>query len=315
MANNDFVQPSHLDRLLSDKPPEFQAKVLRFAVDSGMRPEDPAFRLVQYIGYLAQLTETAPHEWKQLFKKLQIELSEWTELTAQQLKDAGSQSEKINNLAQSCNRLSTALNALDLTSQQQLIQLQTLTEVSPSLKSFVSEIPTLKKQLVNLNQTLSHNQTLKVELNQAQISELKREILAVSLSRELKQIRGEIEDLARNQRWLMQKIEQLVNKEDSTVSLESKIASFWSRLLNSVSLSICSLFLNSRFVVTMVCFLVGCVLILMISKVGFQLAPRELGNFTQQQIERIHKQVEYANVKLQRIEKKLGTDPRQKNRN
>ncbi|TBR56542.1 hypothetical protein B4U84_29160 [Westiellopsis prolifica IICB1] len=312
MANNDFAQPSHLDRLLSDKPPEFQAKVLRFAVDSGMRPEDPAFRLVQYIGYLAQLTETAPHEWKQLFKKLQFELSEWTELTAQQLKDAGDQSEKINNLAQSCNRLTTALNALDLTSQQQLIQLQALSEVSPSYKSFVSEIPTFKKLLVNLNQALSQNQTLKVELNQAQMSELKREILAVSGSRELNQIRGEIEDLARNQRWLMQKIEQLVNKEDSTVSLESKIASFWSRLLNSISLSICSLFLNSRFVVTMVCFLVGCVLILMISKVGFQLAHSELGNFTQQQIERIHKQVEYTNVKLQRIEKKLGTDPRQK---
>ncbi|MGJ5676773.1 MAG: DUF6753 family protein [Nostochopsis sp.] len=246
---------SHLDKLLEDKPPEFQAKVLRFAVDSGMRPEDPAFRLVQYIGYLAQLTETAPHEWKQLFKKLQVELSEWTELTAQQLKDAGDQSEKINNLAQSCNRLSTALNALDLTSQQQLIQLQALSEVSPSYKSFVSEIPTLKKLLVNLNQALSQNQTLKMELNQAQMSELKREILAVSLSRELNQIRGEIEDLARNQRWLMQKIEQLVNKSDSTVSLESKIASFWSRLLNSVSLSICSLFLNSRFVVTIPGFL------------------------------------------------------------
>ena len=62
---------SHLDRLLSEKPPEFQAKVLRFALDSGMKQDDPAFRLVQYIGYLAQLTETAPNDWKLLFENLQ----------------------------------------------------------------------------------------------------------------------------------------------------------------------------------------------------------------------------------------------------
>ncbi|NJN13946.1 MAG: hypothetical protein HC815_41190 [Richelia sp. RM1_1_1] len=64
MTTKGKKQPSHLDKLLNDKPAEFQAKVLRFALDSGMQPEDPAFRLVQYIGYLAQLTETAPQDWK-----------------------------------------------------------------------------------------------------------------------------------------------------------------------------------------------------------------------------------------------------------
>jgi hypothetical protein len=38
---------SHLNNLLAGKPPEFQAKVLRFALDSGMKEADPAFRLVQ----------------------------------------------------------------------------------------------------------------------------------------------------------------------------------------------------------------------------------------------------------------------------
>ena len=126
MTSKGKKQPSHLDKLLEDKPASFQAKVLRFALDSGMQPEDPAFRLVQYIGYLAQLTETAPQDWKDLFEDLQGELEDWTELTAEQLKAAADQSETINNLATSCNKLGTALNALDLTSQQQLEQLKNL---------------------------------------------------------------------------------------------------------------------------------------------------------------------------------------------
>ena len=45
MASKGKKQPSHLDKLLNDKPAEFQAKVLRFAVDSGMQPEDPSVSL------------------------------------------------------------------------------------------------------------------------------------------------------------------------------------------------------------------------------------------------------------------------------
>ena len=103
MTSKNKKQPSHLDKLLNDKPPEFQAKVLRFALDSGMQPEDPAFRLVQYIGYLAQLTETAPQDWKQLFEELQGELEDWTELTAEQLKTAAGQkrdNQQFSNLLQ-----------------------------------------------------------------------------------------------------------------------------------------------------------------------------------------------------------------------
>ncbi len=69
---------SHLDNLLKDKGPEFQAKVLRFALDSGMKASDPAFRLVQYIGYLAQITESAPKEWQEKFNQLYEELDAWT---------------------------------------------------------------------------------------------------------------------------------------------------------------------------------------------------------------------------------------------
>ncbi|MEA5604989.1 DUF6753 family protein [Nostoc sp. UHCC 0252] len=132
---------SHLDRLLSEKPPEFQAKVLRFALDSGMKQDDPAFRLVQYIGYLAQLTETAPNDWKLLFENLQVELNEWSQLTAEQLKTQADHTENIKNLATSCNQLGTALSALNLTSQQQLKQLTSLTKLSENLNNISPRQP------------------------------------------------------------------------------------------------------------------------------------------------------------------------------
>ncbi|MFS0518981.1 DUF6753 family protein [Nostoc sp. UIC 10607] len=147
---------SHLDRLLSEKPPEFQAKVLRFALDSGMKQDDPAFRLVQYIGYLAQLTETAPNDWKLLFENLQVELNEWSQLTAEQLKIQADHTENIKNLATSCNQLGTALSALNLTSQQQLKQLTSLTKLSENLNNISPRQP----------ETLS--QPLQEQLNEIQ---------------------------------------------------------------------------------------------------------------------------------------------------
>ena len=45
MTTKGNKKPSHLDKLLEDKPAEFQANVLRFALDSGMQPEDPSVSL------------------------------------------------------------------------------------------------------------------------------------------------------------------------------------------------------------------------------------------------------------------------------
>ncbi|MCL6755023.1 hypothetical protein KBT16_30245 [Nostoc sp. CCCryo 231-06] len=155
---------SHLDRLLSEKPPEFQAKVLRFALDSGMKQDDPAFRLVQYIGYLAQLTETAPNDWKLLFENLQDELNQWSQLTAEQLKVQADHTENIKNLATSCNQLGTALSALNLTSQQQLKQLTSLTKLSENLTNTSPRQPETLSQ--PLQEQLNHIQTEISLLNQ-----------------------------------------------------------------------------------------------------------------------------------------------------
>ena len=128
VKNNRDPNKSHLDNLLADKPPQFQAKVLRFALDSGIKQNDPAFRLVQYIGYLAQLTETAPDQWKELFEDLEEELNEWRKTTISQLGVVADNSQEIKNLATNCDRLGTTLDALDLTAKQLLEQMRTSAE-------------------------------------------------------------------------------------------------------------------------------------------------------------------------------------------
>ena len=295
-------QPSHLDKLLEDKPAEFQAKVLRFALDSGMRQEDPAFRLVQYIGYLAHLTETAPQDWKDLFEELQGELEDWTELTTEQLKTAADQSETINNLAASCNKLGIALNALDLTSQQQLEQLRNLTEISPILRNVAQEIPTLKKQLVSLNQVLTNHQTLTVELSQNQIRELKRE-MTIYHNTELTLIRREMEELTKHQRKITRSREQ---------RQVFRIKEIWERSINAVLISICNV---DRWIPSIGFLIIVSFCIAIITRATFGITPPPLPEIAQQQIEITHhllektkEQLGYAYVKLQRVENHLGTN-------
>jgi hypothetical protein len=309
----DKPQPSHLDKLLENKPPEFQAKVLRFALDSEMKEDDPAFRLVQYIGYLSQLTETAPSEWKQLFKKLQGELSEWTELTAEQLAYSADQSEAIDNLAQSCNRLGTALNALDLTSQQQLQQLTTLSEISPSLRYVAQEIPTLKKLLENLNQTLSQKQTLTVELSPSQMAQLKREIALEIESRNLTSMGREMEDLAQNQRRMMGMLEQLTQKKRRIINPPGTLTRIWERYGSGILTWICRLDFQLISVVVMIlAFIVLPVAVVMRMNADGQ--PVISLEIVDKQVRDTYMQVNNANVKLQRIEKYLGTQPKSKSK-
>ena len=300
MTSKGKKQPSHLDKLLNDKPPEFQAKVLRFAMDSGMRQEYPAFRLVQYIGYLAQLTETAPQDWKDLFDNLQEELDEWTELTTEQLKTAADQSETINNLATSCNKLGTALNALDLTSQQQLEQLKNLTEISPILRNVAQEIPTLKNQLVSLNQILRNNQPLSMELSQYQMHQL-----TTYHDKELSKIRREVEDLARYQKKIAQKLEQRP---------KGGMKEILERILIAV---LTSIYRIDRWVLAVVFLFIFCGVIGVTTRQIFAIAPPPIPTVALQQIEIIRaeqkdtqKHIGYTNKKLERIEKHIGSNPK-----
>ena len=299
MTSKGKKQPSHLDKLLNDKPPEFQAKVLRFAVDSGMQPEDPAFRLVQYIGYLAQLTETAPDDWKQLFEDLQEELDEWTVLTTEQLKTAADQSETINNLATSCNKLGTALNALDLTSQQQSEQLKNLSEISPLLRNVAQEIPTLKKQLVSLNQVLRNNQPLSMELSQYQMHQL-----TTYHDDELTKIRRETEDLARYQK-----------KIAATIVKRQKIgiSRIWERVKNRILDLICSVDWWVMVTGYLVLMLIFSLELAVVTRAVFAISPPSaLSRIERNQISKTKEQVGYAYTKLQRIENHIGSNPNSK---
>ncbi|MBN3945105.1 MAG: hypothetical protein HWQ38_00850 [Nostoc sp. NMS7] len=226
---------SHLDRLLSEKPPEFQAKVLRFALDSGMKQDDPAFRLVQYIGYLAQLTETAPNDWKLLFENLQVELNEWSQLTAEQLKIQADHTENIKNLATSCNQLGTALSALNLTSQQQLKQLTSLTKLSENLNN---------------------------------ISPRQPETLSQPLREELKEVKEMI---------------SLMNQKGVESDAKSWARAFIIRLFSPVTFFILFWFYSHLFPISV---------------------PYE----TTKSLEKILEQTGWTNTKLQRVEKRLGTD-------
>ncbi|MEA5504982.1 DUF6753 family protein [Halotia wernerae UHCC 0503] len=232
---------SHLDRLLSEKPPEFQAKVLRFALDSGMKQDDPAFRLVQYIGYLAQLTETAPQDWKLLFENLQDELNQWTQLTAEQLKTQADHTENIKNLATSCNQLGTALSALNLTSQQQLEQLTSLTKLSANFSNLSQKQP---------------------------------EKLSQPLREELSQIKTMI---------------SLLNQKDVDSVVKSWARTFIIWLISPFTFFILFWFYS-------------------------HLSPPSLPYEATRSLERILEQTGWTNTKLQRVEKRLGTDPNQRRR-
>ena len=274
--------------------------MLRFALDSGMQPEDPAFRLVQYIGYLAQLTETAPDEWKQLFEELQEALDDWTELTTEQLKTAADQSETINNLATSCNKLGTALNALDLTSQQQLEQLKNLTEISPLLRNVAQEIPTLKKQLTSLNQLLRNNQPLSMELSQYQMHQL-----TTYHDRELSKIRLEVADLAKYQKKIAQKLE------------EKRLKPGMKQILEGILIAVLtSIYRIDRWVLAVVFLFVFCGFIGVTTRQIFAISPPPIPTVALQQIEIIRdnledtrKHVGFTNAKLERIEKHIGSNP------
>lgn len=310
----DKPQSSHLDKLLDNKPAEFQAKVLRFALDSEMKPDDPAFRLVQYIGYLSMLTETAPNEWKQLFKKLQGELSEWTELTAEQLAMAADQSEVIDNLAQSCSRLSTALNANDLTSQEQSQHLAALKEVSPSLRNVAMEIPGLLKLLTKLNQTLSNQQTLTFSLSPLQMMELKQAIALEIENRNLTSMARGIDNLAHNQRKMIGMLEQMEQKKRRRISSKEEIfVRLVERYLSRILIWIYNLDWQCIVIFTMILAFIA-VPTSLVLRMNSNYQPATTNSILNKQVQDTYMQVNNANIRLQRIEEYLGTQPKLKSK-
>ena len=280
---------THLDRLLADKPPEFKAKVLRFALDSGMKPDDPAFRLVQYIGYLAQLTETAPDQWKELFEDLEEELNEWRKTTISQLGVVADNSQEIKNLATNCDRLGTTLDALDLTAKQLLMQMRTSAE-----RLTKSNDAGIKKEITALTEELKEFQRTQKFMSSA---------------------------IFETQGGMRETIKILSTKKQSF--LEKK----WNNLENKFANKLNNLIGNSTS--ELAWNLIGCITTLLGAFILFWLASlfwvstvfgivqppatvTTLSPSLQETITEIYNKVDYNYTKLSRVEQALGTDPHQK---
>ena len=283
VKNNRDPNKSHLDNLLADKPPQFQAKVLRFALDSGIKQNDPAFRLVQYIGYLAQLTETAPDQWKELFEDLEEELDEWRKATISQLGVVADNSQEIKNLATNCDRLGTTLDALDLTAKQLLEQMRTSAEHLTK-----SNNAGVKKEITALTEQLKDFQRTQKFMNSAIF--------------ETQSGMGEI-------------IKMLSTKKHSPLEKKKKLNNLigilnfewnWGNVIGFVT-SIVGAFilfwLFSLFWVSIV-----------FNIVQPPVTTATLSPPLQETITEIYNKVDYNYTKLTRVEKALGTDPHQKKR-
>ena len=272
---------THLDRLLADKPPEFKAKVLRFALDSGMRPDDPAFRLVGYIGYLAQLTETAPDQWKELFEDLETELNEWRKTTISQLGVLADNSQEIRNLATNCDRLGTTLDALDLTAKQLLEQMRTSAEHLTK-----SNNAGIKKEITALTEQLKDFQRTQKFMNSAIF--------------ETQSGMGEIIKIlsTKKQSPLEKKLNNLIGILNFEWNWGNLIRFFSSIVGAFILFWIASLFWVS----------------IVFDIVQPPVTAATLSPPLQETITEIYNKVDYNYTKLTRVEKALGTDPHQKKR-
>jgi hypothetical protein len=292
MSNTDGN--SHLNNLLAGKPPEFQAKVLRFALDSGMKEADPAFRLVQYIGYLSQITESAPEEWKDLFKELQGELNQWTKLTAEQLATFQNQTQTIQLMSETSERLTIALNAQELTWQTHSEALRELIKTLMKLMGEQGEIPSLKEELLSLKQdlratqaslaqikiNLAENSSLTIEISPHQLTQLRQELM-ISTNANMARL------IKEQQKRQSNGFTQIINNIESAMQTLSA-----SELLGTVFSFLIFVALFSGLGVS----------------AFFWAFPPPLSRDASFTVNKAKEQIEFANVKLQRIEKKIGSD-------
>ena len=277
---------SHLDRLLADKPPEFKAKVLRFALDSGMKPTDPAFRLVQYIGYLAQLTETAPDQWKELFEDLEEELNEWRKTTISQLGVVAENSQEIKNLATNCDRLGITLDALDLTAKQLLMQMRISAE-----RLTKSNDAGIKKEITALTEELKEFQRT-------------QKFMSSAIFETQGGMREAIKILSTKKQGFLEK---------KWINLENKFANKLNNLIGKSTSELawnligCFSSIVGAFILFWIVSLVWISTVVAVIQPSLQF-PSDL----KETITKTYEKVDYNYTKLMRVEKVLGTDPHEK---
>jgi hypothetical protein len=290
---------------------EHRANVLQFVLDWNIHPDEEFFLIFAAIGHLKILIEQAPEDIRQLFKSVLQELDEWSQITAEKLKIDSQHIKVTESLATSSKALGTALNSLDVTSTQLLEQLKNLPELLRLLKVVAEKAPNMSLRLEKLNQSLEQRKFLKIELTEEQLLQLKKL---------MSQDKGEIELLSTKIHTTQTMITGVGRKIQERIDLmeekQLELISQISRLQNKPSLL--GLFankggLNYKLLGVFGGILVSaCTATAVMTRAVFEMSPAPLPVAESEKIQYTREQAGYTNVKLQRVERKLRTDPRQR---
>ncbi len=152
-------------------------RVLALMIQLDIDPDEEFFLIVAAIGHLKILVEDAPQEWQGLFKSFVRELRQWATLNTEHLKLLTSKTQTIEHLAQSCARLASSLELLQVISQELTRQLKTSTSLSTELSELRQELKDLKEDRSNLKEQLA-DLTEKDKSNlEEQLTDLTKELV------------------------------------------------------------------------------------------------------------------------------------------
>ena len=159
-----------LDRLLEGKSPEVQARTWRVITELKEDVAQDFFVVFVALNEFSVLTESAPKEWRELFKELRGDLDQWShqnlstlEGLKRQTRNLTAFSELVTNLSAATNNLATTTTdlskaSISLVKQSQSLQ-KTLSEYEPLFRESVSiresNQAIIKKVLERCNKALN----------------------------------------------------------------------------------------------------------------------------------------------------------------
>ncbi|KAB8318210.1 hypothetical protein SD81_017165 [Tolypothrix campylonemoides VB511288] len=292
---------NNLAKALENESAEHRADVLQFVLDWNIHPDEEFFVIFAAIGHLKILIEQAPEDIRQLFKSVLQELDEWSLLTTEKLQIDSQHIKVTESLAQSSKALGTALNSLDVTSHQLLEQLKSLPELLRLLKVVAESLPStnllfqkwmevMEKERLAVRDNLSLMRRVENHLTYSEahfrgtyVKVEKIEARLEEMSNQLNQLHNRSQNQQQNKLNLL----GLLGKEGSALGgLNYKLLGVFGGIL----IAACS---STAFV----------------TRIVFGVAPAPLPFSESEKIQYTREQAGYTNVKLQRVEKKLGTDP------
>ncbi|NMG09749.1 DUF6753 family protein [Brasilonema sp. UFV-L1] len=310
---------NNLAKALENESAEHRANVLQFVLDWNIRPDEEFFLIFAAIGHLKILIETAPEDIRQLFNSVLQELDEWSRITTEKLQIDTQHIKVTESLASSSKALGTALNSLDITSTQLLEQLKSLPELLRLLKTVAENLPSMSLQLEKLNQAIESGKQLRVELKDEQLKQLKQLIFSeeneiikslairVSTAESLtlgvqSKIQHRLEAIESSLQTISN--QQNKNQQQNNLNLLGLLGKGGVGGWNYKLLGVFGGILVS-----------ACTGTAVITRAVFEVSPAPLPVAESEKIQYTREQAGYTNVKLQRVEKKLGTERNRNNKN